>query len=1190
MVDIRTLRWLFRLMILVVSAEIFYLAAANLLLGSTLLPQWLSREPERLSIEWSSAWTAVPGHLNVKGLKVRGRTPYQHFQFSMERATGRVALSALLFKTVEFRGVNADNVSASLRNHTQRDAKSAKTADSNPPRPSRETADKASLVEQTVSATTPEITQRIEPPENPNIPGGQAGWNIVIVHAEVGRIRELELNDHRFTGSARIQLEDLSFRVGGPVAIDRANLQLRSGELTVGSDSIAQDLHADAEILVNAFVPSENPGTRAAKFISGTIAVSGATASYDFINHYLTKAPWLRLQGHGNLKGTIRVEQGKLLEGSELAIDSPSLTVNLDDGPATDRAVRDRVIGAGTVRGVVTTSAGERKAQLRVALQDVAMMRSGQERAFVKAEHFQLTATTASIDLSAAPPEPAVLMEWQGAEMPDVSVLNDYVLSGLPFRLDSGSAQLSGHLSYANRVVTGAFDLAGEKIAGTILEKPVVGQMAVRLNIEGIDLQQQRLDLSGTHFQMLAATDAEQGSPLQTEIAIQEARLESALPWNELKQHPGRPPVSGALKLAGKVSNIDFLNGFLPSEQGFAFGGDGSIRADLRLTAGALAPGSTLKIESDRLMSQFLDFDFRGAGEVHGSVLSVGETLETRLQLALRDMTMRRGPTDVVFLRAKGFQLDATTPSLAFSEIPAEPTVTMEWQGAVMPNVAALNAYFPSQAAFSLTSGSARLDGRIRYADRNLTGKLNLASDNIAGTILQEPLTGHVAADLVVAEANLDTRRLDLSGTRLRMQAISSGANTPLITEIGFPVARLESALSWDELKRRGKRPPVSGVLKLDGRVANIGFLNRFLRDKQGLEFGGDGRMTADLRLAGGQIAPGSQLEVKSANLSSRFLHFEASGSGILTASVEGKSKAPTGNIAVFLLDFGLRRLDELTPYIKGRNFAITTMGKSFDLENGISDLSTEIKLPSAEIPDMTIYNAYLPKNAGIAIVSGKGLVKANFRLDGISGSGAMEIHGTEVEIDIKNQTIKGNLRIDSRLNNGNLENKTFDVSGTQLSIGNAQLETEGAPQDQDWWGRISVERGLMTWKKPLDLNGKIKLALRDSGLLVHLFLKDTKDHAWLDDLLTIRDVAGTSDVALSDKTIVLKNTQISGEELLLLANLRLSEEQMRGALYAKYGIFGLGVELADGEQTFKIVSPRKWYDAFARDFAAQRP
>jgi hypothetical protein len=187
---------------------------------------------------------------------------------------------------------------------------------------------------------------------------------------------------------------------------------------------------------------------------------------------------------------------------------------------------------------------------------------------------------------------------------------------------------------------------------------------------------------------------------------------------------------------------------------------------------------------------------------------------------------------------------------------------------------------------------------------------------------------------------------------------------------------------------------------------------------------------------------------------------------------------------------------------------------------------------------------------------------------------------------------LKGKLRISTRLREGNLEDMTFDVSGSQLRIEDGHLETPwgGGVRDQWWWGQIDLEKGRMTWKRPLDLDAEIALKLRDSGLLVHLFVKQTQERKWLDELLTITDVSGRSGVRIDDKTLMLEDAKLAGEKLLVLANLRLREKKARGALFASYGILSVGVELRDDERKWKILRPRQWYDDFTQELAAQQP
>ncbi len=1019
--------------------EMLYLLAANILLNAAFVPQKLSRNPDRFSVEWTSAWTIVPGHLHVAGLKASVQTAQQKWWLSIGEADARLALGSLFFKTFLLQGVEVDSLTAGLRDRLS--LASAPAAGAASGAAERPTA--AALAD--------------APPPTPTPPASEessdwSGWSIAVSDADIGRIQALDVNGYRFSGQAQLRLEDFNHRLDGPLALARGSVQVRSGQLQHGSDLLAADLQSAAEIRIDAFVPGENPGAAAARFVSGRIDVSGDLASFSFVNAYLSDNDWLQLDGRGRLQGKLQIENGSLLDGSELSFESPALTLVLDERLAAGTGERHLVQGAGRVHGDVGLEQGQRQTRLQVELRDVRMRRLPQDELFLQAQGFRLEVIAARLNLSEKPDEPAVSMQWQEAVMPNIALLNAYLPDRLPFRLVAGEARLNARFAYAARAASGSLALAGDKISGVIFDKSVSGTLAVDLILKEADLANRRLDLSGSRISMQASRQGAKGdagaAALQTELKIVQAQLTSALSLDELRNHSGRPPLSGEVKLEGTVANIDFLNAFLPARQGIEFGGGGRLRADLRLHDGRLAAPSSLTVESKRLLGRFSGFEASGSGGVSAAIRPPAantRTEELRVELALRDMQVRQQKGGAVFLRGKSLQLTATSPPLDLAAKRIEPSAVLTWNDALLPDVALLNSYFPGKPPFSLSSGSARSSGRLNYAGRKLSGTVNLAGEKIAGTLFTEAVVGQLGVDLVIKQADPASGFLDLSGSRLQMQAATAKATAndeagPLQTRITLTEARLKSPPLARKSADSGRLSPVSGVVKLEGSVANIAFLNSFLPADQGLAFSGDAQMNAELRLAQGQLAPGSHLTAESEHLVSRFLDFEASGKGVLKAAIQGDAAAPEGKVEGFLKTFGLRRLSDKKPYVSGRDFQITSVGKRFDSAQGLRDLETLITLGAAEIPDISIYNAYLPKKAGVAIGSGKATLTGNFKLSGVRGSAKLEMQARGVEVHVKEQTIKGDLRISTRLSDGNLEKMSFDASGTQLRIDNASL------------------------------------------------------------------------------------------------------------------------------------------------------
>ena len=185
MAENRLRNWSLGLVTAVVAAEVLYLAAANFYLSSDLLRSKLNRKPDRLSVHWSSAWTAVPGVLNVRDLKIRSRKPKREWTVAAEVARARVALLPLLRRTVRISRLQGEDAAFDL-------------------------------------------LRRHPAPAGPSPASGFAsrrpGWKVNIVSGSVTGIRHLEIYGNRFTGELRLRADDIRVRPGNPVFVASARL------------------------------------------------------------------------------------------------------------------------------------------------------------------------------------------------------------------------------------------------------------------------------------------------------------------------------------------------------------------------------------------------------------------------------------------------------------------------------------------------------------------------------------------------------------------------------------------------------------------------------------------------------------------------------------------------------------------------------------------------------------------------------------------------------------------------------------------------------------------------------------------------------------------------------------------------------------------------------------------------------
>lgn len=84
-----------------------------------------------------------------------------------------------------------------------------------------------------------------------------------------------------------------------------------------------------------------------------------------------------------------------------------------------------------------------------------------------------------------------------------------------------------------------------------------------------------------------------------------------------------------------------------------------------------------------------------------------------------------------------------------------------------------------------------------------------------------------------------------------------------------------------------------------------------------------------------------------------------------------------------------------------------------------------------------------------------------------------------------------------------------------------------------------------------------------------------------------MQPIEGSAELNIDGEQIRLANLALTGGPLLLLSDITLAHQQANGALYARLGALGIGVELVESEPTLRVIQPRRWFDQWR---ATQRP
>jgi hypothetical protein len=384
----------------------------------------------------------------------------------------------------------------------------------------------------------------------------------------------------------------------------------------------------------------------------------------------------------------------------------------------------------------------------------------------------------------------------------------------------------------------------------------------------------------------------------------------------------------------------------------------------------------------------------------------------------------------------------------------------------------------------------------------------------------------------------------------------------------------------------------VTGRAQLGGRVASLSFLEMFFRQMHWVDLSvGPGPITADVRLRRGEILAGSRLDAHPDGITMGFLDYTAAGFGGVLWSVAPLAGGDReGRLALVFDTFRLQRRGYAQAHVQGRGLRVDARSTAPRFGGLFTPKHLAIDLPRAEVPDLTFYNAYLPRQSAVALTGGSGRISGRFEAAAPDwkGSGEMKLTAPGVGLRFERKRLRGNVKVHTRLRSVDLDDHRFDISGSDFELTDAVvLGAPGTPAapgtGASWWARGHLDRALLVPGAPIYLRASVESTLSDPRPLFALFapVERSRMLRWVDRLLKIQGVGATADLTVGQDFFDVSHLAIAGGKAEILGRLRVVDSHRRGVLYASYGAFNVGLELKGEKRDWKILHPRQWYENY---------
>jgi hypothetical protein len=688
------------------------------------------------------------------------------------------------------------------------------------------------------------------------------------------------------------------------------------------------------------------------------------------------------------------------------------------------------------------------------------------------------------------------------------------------------------------------------------------------------------------------------------------------------REHPGMEGfdfLSGSLQARGAVPDLPFLESSGLVKTGHQT--PGTLTADLRFEQGRLMPGSRFDVTAPAAVSTS-PFVFTTA------VTNGPDGTLFRIGIDAKGLTVGRRKGLPPLFRAAEITVASTSPETRLSRIfatardlrdPRKPAVTLPLTSDVRASGVRIEA--PGTRATlnaTLDHASGRIDlagvlaqqidleglrgdgvsARLSFVKSPPTGQEARSpwSVRMAGVHLERIHEIALGDSLLAGDSQVDfTFSYEPDGT-LAIQRAALTLPAGSFQAAGATVAQALSVRADVQVEPSilGQTSGlaflryVSGTATLKARISSLGFLHSYLAKTPWLGLKGQGSLNADVRLDHGRLTPGSRLAVGASPIQATIFDSLATGRGSVLVAVEPGAGSPRTALRVRFDRFILEDLKQpgRPDYIRGQGLQLGAITPSaLDLAAPMPDFDVTLDMPDAEVPDLTVYDALLPREAGLWIVSGRG--RARLHLEASTAThrtrGTAVLTSDAARVRFQNLELSGRLALNAPLVSPDFAGRRFDLRGTRLALDGVtyrNVEDEDGKEIPGWWARAELSGGSIAWGTPLSLRGEGKIDMKSSGPLLTLFAERSRLLRWFDDVLNVEDITARGVVKVGDGKVQIESLQATGGSLEVRSRMIFSKTRRLGDLYVRYGRLAAGIELRDGKRNLKLRRPLDWYES----------
>jgi len=1205
-----------------------YLIPVNLALNLPATRAYLNgMQPDHFKVTWERAWSLYPLRVELTGLAADGQTATEQWQLDAVRAAASVSVLPLLKGQILVHDLDLADIDLRLR-----------------PRPSPEDGpgDFAEYF--------PVIRNR-DPDAPAEAPPEEEDGTLVLELDDIQVKGEHDIWVNHIRGRLPGEVRG-SFRADthtGRLSLAGGALDLVLQSLQIADRAPVTDAASlKGRVEIPPFRLSETEGLEFLRVGNLDAQIDLPVRDLSFLALFMPVPGGMALCGQGRLRGRVVLSGGEALRGTDLVVEAHELAMDLgayrfsgdglveilvdpEDEAQADLTVRfDRVQAeldpsgaAAADRPQVLFSGQGLTAQLHAAETDPSTTSTA-----VKAEEL-----LSEVELK-------LLLNIPSMQVADLSVYNRLFPPEWGLEFSGGTGTLNGEIEATPERLSVSLDLGSDEAGLRYKDYQATTDLLLTLRARVDEAERATLHLDGTSLRVadtevtVAGTKAAPAEPWTADLRIDQATLilpppvegddaDPMLSAAELWLDQGfgalLSAADGRLSAALSVSRLDWIPDLLHRPLDLTLTGSGEIDAEIVLARGLPVGGTDLVVKTDDLSMTLAKYRFSGDGMIE---------LRTDPADARRgDLTVRFGEVQADLMAARdsaapplfsGRNLEAslrTEPRAAGAsggkDGPDEETdrrLSLSIPSMKVPDLGVYNRLLPEKWGVHLLGGRGEVGGRLAADDQSATLELDLSS-NEADLRYQDE---HITTDLALAlRAKLlfDTgAALDLTGTELRLDQARLTKGSDREARPWQAALRIEEGRLEVPVEEAGADPAAYlterfvdeglGTLLADagGRlgakltVSRLGWVPRLLDSPFGLTLSGAGEMSANLVLEDGWLAKGTTLDLPPQALEVGFLEHLVEGRGQATLTFASGGRRPDLRLDARLADARVRRAGDDRAELERMRLAAEILVADVT-PDGAGETAMKLRIPSARILDMSVFNAYLPSNTPVKLLSGEASLIGGLQIKPETAGGELLLKAEGVRVGVRGEELSGDLRVDLLVRDGAPSDMRFDISGSRIDLEGFRVAGDTASYARPGWGaHLEIEKADLVWKKPLHLGMRALTTMKDSRPVVAVLDNVRGEQDWIDGLLEAEDLAGHIELVLDGERAVLSDAMLGSPRINVGAKGLADGKGLEGLVYVRWNDLTGALAFQGEERHFHLIGARRKFDAYVPGRTAMVP